>query len=133
MVAKRKTKKKAAKKGGNNLLVYLVLGILAVVGYKYLTGSDFKTSSEADVEPNPTIEIQDSTHTPETLTVEAGEVVLVLNKDEAEHSVTSEDGLFDTRLLDQNELGMFTAPLEPGEYEYTCTNHPEMTGVLVVE
>jgi len=80
------------------------------------------------------ISIKDFTHSPNTLTVKAGEEVSVINLDIAGHSVTSDDGTsIDTGVLSQNKTATFTAPSEPGEYAYHCTPHPNMQAVLIVE
>ncbi len=67
------------------------------------------------------------------LTVAPGATVEVVNSDAAPHNVTAADGSFETPDLAQDETATFTAPTEPGTYEFTCTLHPEMTGTLVVE
>jgi plastocyanin len=66
------------------------------------------------------------------LTVAPGATVEVVNSDAAPHNVTAADGSFETPDLAQDETATFTAPTEPGTYEFTCTLHPEMTGSLVV-
>jgi plastocyanin len=67
------------------------------------------------------------------LTVAPGTTVEVVNTDAAPHNVTASDGSFETPDLNQDERATFTAPNEPGRYQFTCTLHPEMTGTLVVE
>jgi plastocyanin len=67
------------------------------------------------------------------LTVAPGATVEVVNTDAAPHNVTAADGSFETPDLNQDDTATFTAPTEPGRYEFTCTLHPEMTGTLVVE
>ncbi len=65
--------------------------------------------------------------------VSPGATITVVNKDEAPHTVTSEeDGIFDA-VFEGGETVTFTAPEEPGEYPYFCVYHPNMTGTLVVE
>jgi plastocyanin len=73
---------------------------------------------------------------PMELTVPAGTTVTWINNDEAEHTVTASDGLFDSG----NIMTANVAPgasfsftfTEPGTYEYTCTIHPRMSGTIVV-
>jgi plastocyanin len=69
----------------------------------------------------------------QTLTVEPGTKVEVVNTDAAPHNVTAADGSFKTKNLNQDDKTTFTAPTTPGRYEFSCTLHPEMTGTLVVE
>ena len=67
------------------------------------------------------------------LTVPAGAEILVLNLDSAEHDVDAVDGTsFNTDLLGQDEQLTFNAPTAPGTYDFTCSNHPEMMGQLIV-
>lgn len=67
------------------------------------------------------------------LTVAPGALIRVVNEDSAEHSVTAKDGTsFDTGLLGQGEEVTFNAPTEGGTYEITCSNHPQMSGQLIV-
>ncbi|MGA5465408.1 cupredoxin domain-containing protein [Mycobacterium sp. NPDC050041] len=68
----------------------------------------------------------------EPITVPPGALISVANTDRAEHSVTSRTpDRFDVH-VDGNEKATFTAPTEPGTYEFFCTYHPNMTGSLIV-
>jgi plastocyanin len=67
------------------------------------------------------------------LTVAPGATIKVVNTDAAPHNVTAADGSFETPDLNQDDTANFTAPTTPGNYEFTCTLHPEMTGTLTVE
>lgn len=69
---------------------------------------------------------------PESLTVAAGATVMVDNQDGANHTITADDGSFDTGNIAGNARGMFTAPTKPGTYPYKCAIHPFMTGTLIV-
>ena len=66
-------------------------------------------------------------------TVAAGAVVQVTNADAAAHTLTATSGAFDTGVVDQGATVSFTAPAEPGTYEFICEIHPSMTGSLVVD
>lgn len=84
----------------------------------------------------PGCEEDDSCYEPAAITVEAGQPIVWKNDDVAFHSVTS--GLYDAPLdlfdsghLDPDEI--FTVTLEePGRYDYFCTLHPWMDGVIIV-
>jgi plastocyanin len=67
------------------------------------------------------------------LTVAPGAEVEVVNTDAATHNVTAADGSFETPDLKQGDTATITAPSTPGRYEFSCTLHPEMTGMLIVE
>lgn len=66
------------------------------------------------------------------LVVRPGSTVTVANSDLAPHNVTADNGAFRTPDLARGATATFTAPSSPGRYEYGCTLHPQMRGVLVV-
>ena len=66
------------------------------------------------------------------LTVAPGALIRVVNEDSAEHDADAVDGTFDNDLLGQGEELTFNAPAEEGTYDLTCSNHPDMSGELIV-
>lgn len=78
-------------------------------------------------------DIKSSAFTPISLTVGVGEVIMVNNNDTVGHSLTADDGSFDTGVLQAGETKTFVAPTKAGEYTFHCTLHPTMQGVLVVK
>jgi plastocyanin len=78
----------------------------------------------------PTIAIQDFTFS--TALVSPGADVTVHNADATSHTVTADDGSFNSDIVEAGTDGSFTAPTEPGTYAIHCTVHPIMTGDLVV-
>jgi plastocyanin len=80
------------------------------------------------------IEISGFKFTPATLTVKAGQIVTVVNRDSVGHTVTADDGTsFESGLLGKDQSGTITAPAKPGNYPYHCAPHPNMKGILIVE
>ena len=67
-----------------------------------------------------------------TLRVRPRETVLVANHDGVAHTVTAEDGAFDSGNVPGGKAVRFVAPDRPGTYEFICTIHPSMRGQLVV-
>ena len=65
--------------------------------------------------------------------VPAGATVTVVNSDQAEHSVTADEGKSFDVDVDGNGTATFTAPAKPGTYAYHCTYHPSMHGQLIVQ
>ena len=61
----------------------------------------------------------------------AHSVTKVVNKDSAPHTLTADDLSFDTKTIDANATGEFTAP-GPGTYKIHCVVHPFMTATLTV-
>jgi plastocyanin len=69
--------------------------------------------------------------TPPTIEAQVGQAVTWENHDPADHTVTAEDGSFDSGTMAQG--GTFEATFDsPGEYRYICELHPGMTGRVVV-
>jgi plastocyanin len=63
--------------------------------------------------------------------VSPGATVSVHNMDGLAHTVTADDGGFDSPAPAGNSS--FTAPTKPGSYPFHCSIHPEMHGTLVVK
>jgi plastocyanin len=64
--------------------------------------------------------------------VRAGTTVRWVNDNQLQHSVTADDGAFDSGLIDPGRMyeRLFD---RPGDYAYHCTPHPFMTGHVIVE
>jgi plastocyanin len=77
------------------------------------------------------IEIKSFTFTPPK-SVKAGAKVEVRNEDSATHTVTADDGSFDTKDVSAGGEASFTAPSTPGTYKFHCNIHSSMTAELVV-
>jgi len=69
---------------------------------------------------------------PDALTVAAGDSVTWASVDSPDHTVTADDGSFDSGTLSNG--GTFEQTFdEAGEYSYHCEIHPSMTGTITVE
>ncbi len=76
-------------------------------------------------------EIDDFTFVPGTLTVKVGTTVTWTNKDSVGHTVTSDDGIFDSGMLGKGSSFSYTFTTA-GTFGYFCTPHPYMVGTVVV-
>jgi plastocyanin len=65
--------------------------------------------------------------------VAPGTEVAVANLDAAQHTLTADDGSFNTEGIDGGAITAMTAPDAPGTYAFVCRIHPSMTGTLTVE
>ena len=66
------------------------------------------------------------------LRVRAGTPVKWVNEDQVQHSVTADDGAFDSGLIEPGQS--FQRVFDrPGTYSYHCTPHPFMQGRVIVE
>lgn len=68
---------------------------------------------------------------PAELTVPAGTTVEWTHKGKQDHSVSSDTGAFDSQTMAPGQKWSHTFSA-PGEYPYTCTPHPYMTGKVTV-
>jgi plastocyanin len=78
------------------------------------------------------VQIVDSTFSPASLTIQVGDTVTWRNADDRPHTVTANDGAFDSGNLDEGRGFSFTFT-ESGTYTYRCDYHPEMQATIVVE
>lgn len=63
--------------------------------------------------------------------VAAGATVTVMNMDSRPHTVTADDGSFNT-VAQPGQSVAFTAPTTPGTYPYHCQYHTDMHAALTV-
>jgi len=87
------------------------------------------------VAPTPTrageVRIDGFAFEPTTLDVAAGTEVTWTNHDPAAHTVTADDGSFDSSTLEAG--GSFSTRFtEPGRFRYLCEIHPTMAGTVTV-
>lgn len=71
------------------------------------------------------------TYDPQTLTVNVGDKVTWVNNGEDIHTVTSDDGSFDSGDMKHGARWSYTFTT-PGTYTYFCAPHPWMTATVVV-
>lgn len=79
-----------------------------------------------------TVTIRNFAFSPNSLTISAGTVVTWKNLDGDPHTVVSDQGLFRSEALDQNDMFMFKFD-KPGTYRFICSIHPTMRGAIVVK
>jgi len=105
----------------------VTVGIAVLIGLAGCGGP----VNNAQQEPN-TVVIDRFSFKPQTLSVKVGTSVTWRN-DEAEiHTVVARNRSFNSPKLDLYDTYRFTFNV-PGRYEYVCSTHGFMTGVVVVE
>jgi plastocyanin len=105
---------------------------LTVVGVALLWGGAICIPSAAQTPESNQIVIQEFMFTPNPLTVKAGATVTWVNMDDEPHSVVSNTALFRSGALDTKENFSFKF-VQPGTYHFTCSIHPRMVGIIVVQ
>jgi plastocyanin len=88
-------------------------------------------SSAPAAAPAVQVNIQDYAFQAPSITVAAGTEVDWTNKDDDPHTVTADDGSFDSKGLGQDDTFKHVFAT-PGRYPYHCAAHPFMKGVVIV-
>ncbi len=78
-----------------------------------------------------TVTIESYSYNPQSITVKVGTEVTWKNEQSVTHTVTSEEGLFDSGDIEQGETYSYTFE-DLGRHNYYCTIHPSMTGEVIV-
>jgi plastocyanin len=79
------------------------------------------------------VDIASFKYAPASITVKAGSSITFTNRDNAEHTATSDmAGAFDTGTLRKGATKSVRLPA-PGTYAYHCDFHPFMHGTVVVQ
>ena len=84
---------------------------------------------------NPTthyIDIQGFAYSPSSITINVGDTIVWTNYDSASHTVTSNDGTFDSGGISTGSTFSFTFT-NAGTFNYHCSPHPNMTGSVTVQ
>jgi plastocyanin len=90
-----------------------------------------ENDTDADAELTQ-VEIIEDNFDPETAMVMVGGTVTWTNMDVESHTVTAEDGMFDSGEIAPGESFSYVFE-EAGIFDYYCTIHPEMNGSVIVE
>jgi len=77
------------------------------------------------------VEIEDFAFQPAEISVATGTEVVWKQRDAAPHTVTADDGSFDSGTMADRDEFMHVFD-EPGTYAYHCAIHPAMTATVVV-
>lgn len=106
-------------------LVVLVLPVTLAISV-LTTGA-----SQAQSDQTPTVTISNFAYSPEPITITKGQSIRFVNNDDVGHTVTAEDGSFDSKMLDKNKAWTHRFD-KAGTYKYYCTVHPSMHGTINV-
>jgi plastocyanin len=84
-------------------------------------------------QPVNEVDLQNTSFNPAELTVSIGTTVRWVNKDAVPHTVTSDQGVFDSGNMNTNDVFEFTFN-NAGTYNYHCNYHlPYMVGKIIVQ
>lgn len=107
-------------------------GALVVLGALAGCFSDRPATAPEPPATGDAVSIQNFAFVPPNLSAVSGTTVTWTNKDDVQHTVSSDDGhSFESSAFGQGQTFQFTAGA-PGTYTYTCRIHPFMHGTLTV-
>ena len=96
-------------------------------------GSDERDDAGGGAGQRASLTIKDFTFAPDPLAVPAGARLTVTNEDDAAHTVTADDGAFDSGNIAGRASTAVTVPSSgAGEVAYKCSIHDYMRGVIRV-
>lgn len=100
------------------------------------TGTSVNTGINPNA-PSPstiTVTIQGFAFSPSDFTVAKGTPIIVTNNDSAPHTLTADDGSFDTGTIQPGaSVNLATANIPSGTHAFHCAVHPNMKGSLIVQ
>lgn len=118
------------------ILIVAVTIVIAVAGFfayraLYSNNKSPNQNSTTVAESN-NIEMKNSAFSPKTTKVKVGDTVIWINNDKVNHTVTADDGGFESDVLGLSKT--FSNKFdEVGIIEYHCKIHPSMKGEIIVE
>lgn len=127
------TSNKRAIRPSPTLLICSIAALVAVASLFLPSLSPVQTSQAvaSSIQVGGGIQIVDFGYAGD-LVVQPGQVIQVVNQDGVPHTVTANDGSFDTGVIGGGAEGNFATPNADGTYSFICTIHPSMTGELTV-
>ena len=136
--------KKIATIGSIGVIIIVIVSVLAAIETPELSEEIESTPSEIEADvimptkvSRPGCEEENKCYLPYQIVVEKGKEVTWINEDSAFHSVTSGKydapiDLFDSGHMDPYQTFSYTFD-STGIFDYYCTLHPWMEGIVVVE
>ena len=79
-----------------------------------------------------TVSMDGTAFAPPDITVHVGDTIVWKNKDPFPHTATSQSAGFDSKDIDEGQSWSYTAT-KKGDFDYVCTLHDNMKGVLHVQ
>ncbi len=121
---------KQRNKGG-----FTMKSIFKIVGISLAAALIFAACEDENNESGPgenEVWMQNNEFNPVSLDISKGTTVKWINKDDVDHTVTSSDGLFDSKTVASGETFQYTFDSK-GIYDYVCTIHSGMSGTINVD
>ncbi len=117
------------------LLALAAVAVLVAVLAVALTHSGSSSSTAAHPagvkSGQVSVAIDNFSYTPSTLTVKVGSTITVTNMESVEHTLSADNGSFNTGTLNKGKSTHFKLT-KPGVYSFHCEFHPFMKGSIKV-
>jgi plastocyanin len=116
--------------------IVIVALVVVPVAWAQTQGQDQGESQSQGVVAVPvsearSIEIRDNYFEPADATVAPGTTLMWINYGQEQHTVTADDGQFDSEVLNPGDIFVVTVE-GSGKLTYHCSLHPEMKGSITV-
>ena len=114
------------------LLVVIVpaVAVIAVIVTNFVSSDQNSATTGSATVPN-TVVIKNFSFSPKPITVKTGSTITVTNDDNTTHTLTANNGAFDTGDVGSGQRGRITVT-RVGTFAYHCTIHTFMTGTARV-
>lgn len=117
---------------GITVLPLLAVGLFGVAGCSSGSTSPPPATTGAGTSSSASGEFTIKAYKFPAFTASPGQKLTLVDGDGEPHSVTADDGSFDSGSFDNTAPGSLVAPTKPGTYAVHCTVHPSMHGTLTV-
>jgi plastocyanin len=113
------------------LMTSIMLSIGLLANPTIITTPVFSQEGSVSIAPGAADPNNDLSFDPPQISVPTGSIVSWTNADSIQHTVTSDEGLFDAGPISPGDTFENTFD-SAGEFGYHCAIHPFMTGVVTV-
>src|SRR5215217_6660407 len=114
------------------LLCLVALAFLALLVFVPVAGAHQPQDMMGQSTPKTwKVAIEDFDFEPADVAIQPGDTIMWVNEGNTPHTVTSDDGRFDSEVLNPGDSFRLTFP-EAGTFSYHCEIHPSMTGSVTV-
>jgi plastocyanin len=107
-----------------------VVFVIAILVTNFVSSDQHSAATGSAAAPD-TVVIKDFSFSPKPITVKAGSTITVINDDNTTHTLTANNGAFDTGDVGGGQDGRITVD-RAGTFAYHCTIHTFMTGTARV-
>ena len=112
-------------------IIYSGLFALLIAGVLFVSCSKSYNSGNTPPASSATVSIKNMAFNPVSLSISTGTTVTWVNNDTTAHTVTADDGSFNSGTIATGAKFTWTFSTA-GTFAYHCTLHTEMTGTVVV-